>query len=104
MESCCHGDWDYFVWTRSTIRRGIQGDELATATAEYYLHCNTSMKFYVSWENGLIRVGKDNIQMPAFMEYQEENVFPIYGVSLSTGNGNTGNWRFEENYGEKGRP
>lgn len=43
---------------RSVIRRGPANEELTFANTKNYLHCGEFLPFYVSWENGLIKVCK----------------------------------------------
>ncbi|XP_077978612.1 uncharacterized protein LOC144434040 isoform X2 [Glandiceps talaboti] len=78
--------------TQSVIRRSKQGDHKAVASTPDILSPNEFEEFWISYNNGVIKVGKEGQE--AFMEWTDPNPLPVNNMGYSTGWGSTGEFKF----------
>ena len=61
------------------------------------LDCQEFKKFWLSWEEGLIRLGHGLATgVDSIIQWQDPNPYIIKGVAISTGYGATGKWDFSQ--------
>ncbi|CAH1794507.1 unnamed protein product [Owenia fusiformis] len=90
--------------TRSVIRDGKQGTEKVTVDTPNLLNCTVFLPFWVTWQNGIIRVGKGfSYGRNLLMEWQDTTPKPVTVISVATGWGSTANWNFREPTGREVR-
>ncbi|ELU12989.1 hypothetical protein CAPTEDRAFT_114549 [Capitella teleta] len=86
------GGWEN---TRSSIRRGIGGDQLQTASTPDVLSCDELRLFWVSWQEGRIRAGQGNsLDHNILVEWVDPEPMGVGIISVTTGWGSTGEWEF----------
>ncbi|CAH1798336.1 unnamed protein product [Owenia fusiformis] len=75
---------------KSVIRDGMHGSEVATSAGSV-LSCSEMRQFWVSWENGFIKVGKGHIYgQNMFMFWQDPTPHAVNAINFMTGWGATG--------------
>ena len=93
--------------TQSFIRKDVGGyNEVAIAETPGILSCSMSLPFWISWGgkvNRTLAVGKGNILgSDSFMTWTDTGETRLVGaLSLVTGWGSTGNWKFLRDAGKK---
>jgi hypothetical protein len=59
------------------------------------LNCNATVPFWLSWAFGHVKVGHGSIvNEQIFMQWRDPNPMSVSVVSITTGWGATGIWRF----------
>ncbi|XP_077862604.1 uncharacterized protein LOC100373394 [Saccoglossus kowalevskii] len=75
--------------SQSFIRRSKQGEDLAIAITPKMLSPSEFRGFWVTWDNGIIKVGRAGETEP-FMQMEDPNPLTINYIGYSTGWGSTG--------------
>jgi len=87
------GGW---VNTKSVIRRGLFGTQLAESNITNLVSCTESRSFWVGWENGNMTVGRGSVYgQEVFMFYNDLNPHIVTAVSLSSGINDVGNGTYQ---------
>jgi len=64
------------------------------------LSCEEMRTFWIQWQlDGLIVVGQGSLNTSELMRYRDPSPHPILAVSISTGEGSIGKWRFNRRTG-----
>ena len=85
---------------RSVIRARKQGENLVVAQTPGLLSCNESRTFWVSWTSGIIKVGRGAfVGVDRFMEWIDPLPKPITTLSVASGYGSPGTWKFRQQKG-----
>ena len=65
------------------------------------LKCDTLVDFWIRWGwDQSIRVGQGRLDEGLFLEWKDSDAQNIHAMSLTTGDGTTGEWRFSSNAGQ----
>ncbi|XP_013106607.2 uncharacterized protein LOC106086465 [Stomoxys calcitrans] len=82
--------------TKSVIRQiGLQPAEVTEVLTPDILASDKLLGFWISWSNNTLSVGRAGESM-SFMSHKDAKLFPITYVGISSGNGATGTWQFED--------
>ena len=84
---------------KSGIRRTKGGTDLVTVDTPDILLGTEFRGFWVSWNDGTIKVGRAGESFP-FMEWTDPNPLAVNYIGYSTGWGSTGEFRFCTEYGK----
>jgi len=93
------GGWNN---TRSAIVRHENHSILVERETRTILQCSELQDFWIGWNKqngGRISVGKGVLGSGEFLTHMDPEFGHIYGVSVSTGNGFTGEWQFSTTVG-----
>ena len=61
------------------------------------MNCGEPRAFWVGWVNGVIKVGRGyRYNRLTVLKFKDQNPFPVESMSISTGWGAYGEWKFEE--------
>ena len=73
----------------------------ANATTPGVLHCDYFTKLWISWLDGMIRVGHGTVFENTFLFYHNDKPFPMRAVSLATPliQKTNAEWQFAKNAG-----
>jgi acid stress-induced BolA-like protein IbaG/YrbA len=85
--------------TRSVIlgRNNVTLIENSTANV---VQCNDFRQFLISWESGMLQVNREQSTGDTLLKYLDTEMRTVHAVSISTGDGSTGEWRFSRDAGE----
>lgn len=66
------------------------------------VHCSELRPFWISWnwQIGELRVGKGLVNTEEILHYVDAAMSPFHAVSVSTGDGFTGEWQFTRDVGQ----
>ena len=80
--------------TRSVIYRDTTSNvSVADSKTPNILSCDEFRQFWIQWSaNGAISVGQNALGTSEFLRYVDIEPHRIYGISISTGSGSTGEW------------
>jgi len=80
--------------TRSVIYLDtVSNISVADSNTPNILSCNEFRQFWIQWTgNGAIAVGQNELGTSEFLRYVDTEPHRIYGISISTGAGSTGEW------------
>ena len=81
--------------TKSVIRKEMQGIAMKEKQTPNIVACNATNRFYVSWADGEIKVGKDDPAVPPILEWKDVDPQPVNAVFLSSWSGYVGHWRYD---------
>lgn len=85
------GGWNN---TKSCIRLGKQ-QECKTLYCGPVVYSDTYTQFWVSWVNGVISlVRSETVNQIVLMEFNHATPYPVNFLSVMTGFGSTGKWKF----------
>ena len=72
-----------------------------SADTNSMLKCDTLVDFWIRWGwDKSIRVGQGQLDEGQFLEWKDDDTQNIHAISLSTGDGTTGEWQFSSGVGE----
>ena len=79
----------------TVIRSGVLGEIKAQLATPGILPCNKTKSFWISWAEGLVKVGTgwDMLQAP-LISWQDKNAFKVSSVGIATEGQETGSWEF----------
>lgn len=82
--------------TQSVIRDCKQCHNFATAHTNHFDSCQTYRTFWISWANGVIKVGRESlVGHNMFMSWRDPTPHPVNYIAFATGWGAVGKWKFE---------
>ena len=87
--------------SKTAIRYLTSGSYLVSATTQDILKCNELREFWISWANGVIRVGHGATYgyRDILPQFTIPTGFKVNAISLTTIS-NTGLWKFREDMGK----
>jgi len=93
--------------TRSKIVRYDEsegnGDNLAVTVAEEetlaILDCYESRRFWLSWSNNKIQLKTISSSGRVLLDWYDEQARPVFALSLFTGSGSIGDWKYSYRQG-----
>lgn len=78
--------------TKSVIRRGLFGSEVASGMTPDVLSCTVARPFWIGWDRGNITVGRGYvIGGEVFLFYEDPSPYLVTSVSLTSGYNGDGN-------------
>lgn len=81
--------------TKSLIRNATQGTEWVSLDTPGILNCTTMLTFWLSWDAGLVKVGRGGvIGSNEFMYWQDPNPYSVHALGISSGWGAVASWQF----------
>jgi hypothetical protein len=101
--------FDLSVYTREVLLGGWGNTKSAIYTKNNQtgvekdttgiLDCEDFRQFWIRWESGVLSVGQGQLNGEELMSYEETESRSIVAVSISTGDGSTGEWQFNHDVG-----
>jgi len=86
--------------SRSAIRNKTQGMDWTDVSTPDILHCDEMRSFWISWEYGLIMVGKGSkVGKNEVMHWLDPAPYSVHAISVSTGYESSGLWEFSSTEG-----
>ena len=87
--------------TKSVIYKDTINNETVVETATpRILNCNEFREFWIQWQtDGNISVGEGAVGTGEFLRYTDPDPHPIHSVSISTGEGSSGQWQISSETG-----
>lgn len=85
--------------TKSVILGRNNATLVENITADV-VQCNDFRQFLVSWESGMLQVSREQSTGGALLKHLDAEMRTVHAVSISTGDGSTGEWRFSRDAGE----
>jgi hypothetical protein len=85
----------------TSIRNLTLAYPVVTVTTPDILDCNSFQKFWVTWKDGIIQVGRGLVpERQPIIVWQDPNPYTIRGIAISTGFGTSGSWEFSQIEGQ----
>ena len=96
-------NYEIVIGGSSNTKTSIVKDSttLNEANTPGILSCDVPARFWIKWlpTSGII-VGDGILGSRELVRYDNTNMNPLYAVSISTGQGSTGEWQFESHSGK----
>ena len=88
--------------TKSVIYKDtVNNETVAEKDTLKILDCSEFRDFWIRWDtNGDIMVGQAALNTGEILRYTDPDPHPIHSVSISTGEGNLGQWRLDAGAGK----
>ena len=89
--------------TKVVLKKAVDGELVVVKEVDLYhsLNCLLLTRFWVAWDNGIIRAGRGDMYVYQFLYWEDpdENYPRIHGIALTNEDDSDAIWRFPRDQG-----
>lgn len=87
--------------TKSAVYGDLTSNQtVAEVDTNNILNCDSFNEFWIQWHSGGIDVGKGGLNTQIFLQHSDTNLHRIHALSISTGDGSSGEWQLSVQTGD----